>query len=104
MARFDVYENPDTATRGEVPYLVDLQAPMLNGLSTRIVAPLFTEKAFGTPSSRINPVFVIGRRRVVMSTAELAGIPASRLGPHAGSLAVHSAEILAALDLLFSGY
>ena len=44
MARFDVYENPDAATRGEMPYLVDLQAPLLAGLSTRVVAPLFTEK------------------------------------------------------------
>lgn len=104
MARFDVYENPDAATRGEIPYLVDLQAPLLAGLSTRAVAPLFTEKAFGIPISRINPLFAVGRRRVVMSTAELAGIPVSCLGPHAGSLAAHSTEILAALDLMFSGY
>jgi hypothetical protein len=38
-----------------------------------------------------------------MLTPQLAGIPARQLGPEVADLAGHRAEIIAALDLLFTG-
>ena len=40
MAQFDVYLNPNAATRKIIPYLLDVQADLLDTLSTRVVVPL----------------------------------------------------------------
>ena len=39
-----------------------------------------------------------------MSTPELAGVSVHHLGDRAGSLAPHREKIIAALDLLFTGF
>ena len=49
------------------------------------------------------PRFGIGAITVVMSTPELAGISQRQLGPRIGSLAADRVEIVAALELLFTG-
>lgn len=103
MARFDVRTNLNRETRARVPLLLELQADMLSGLATRVVAPLVPAAAFGPPAARLNPVFRIGSRNYVMDTALLAGVPANILGDRAASLADRSAEILGALDFLVSG-
>lgn len=103
MAQFDVYENPNPDTRESIPFLLDLQADLLSSLTTRVVAPLFREEDFGKPAAVLNPRFEIDGRRLLMSTSELAGIPARALGEKVGSLASQRGEIIAALDLLFTG-
>ena len=80
MARFDVYENPNPATRAEVPYLLDVQADLLDNLATRVVVPLIKAAAMGKAAKHLNPQFTINKEKLVMSTAELAGIPVSALG------------------------
>ncbi|MFZ5775345.1 MAG: CcdB family protein [Thermodesulfobacteriota bacterium] len=104
MARFDVYENTNPATRREIPFLLDVQADLLDGLASRVVAPLVRAEAMGKPAQRLNPTFRIDHIEVVMSTAELAGVPKMVLGNKVGSLARHQDEIVAALDFLFTGY
>ena len=68
MARFDVRANLNRSSRARVPYLVELQADLLAGISTRLVAPLVPAARFGPPASRLNPVFRIGGRNFVMDT------------------------------------
>jgi len=104
MAQFDVYENPNQTTREEIPYLLDLQAGLLDGLVTRVVAPLILASIIGKSARHLNPEFIVQDRDVVMSTAELAGIPVRLLGKKIGSLAENRGEIIAALDFLFTGY
>ena len=72
-------------------------------MTTRVVAPLLWAEAAGSPARTLMPCFEIDGRRVVMSTAELAGVSRSQLGPRVGSLADHRSEIIAALDMLFTG-
>ncbi len=103
MARFDVRANLHRPSRDRVPYLLELQADLLAGLGTRLVAPLVPAARFGPPASRLNPVLRIGARNFVMDTALIAGIPATQLGDRVASLQERSAELLGALDFLVSG-
>jgi toxin CcdB len=103
MARFDVCANLHRPSRERVPYLLELQADLLSGLGTRLVAPLVPVARFGPLASRLNPVVRIGSRNFVMDTALVAGIPATQLGERVASLQARSAELLGALDFLVSG-
>lgn len=103
MAQFDVYTNPNAATRKAIPYLLDVQADLLDTLATRVVVPLVLADEMGRPAQHLNPQFRIKGAAVVMSTAELAGIPTRSLGDKVASLKNKRNEIIAALDLLFTG-
>lgn len=104
MAQFDVYENPNESTKKSVPYLLDLQADLLNALATRVVAPLVSSSAMGKPIEHLNPAFKIKRKTVYLSAAELAGISVRALGGKVGSLKDQRHSIIAALDFLFTGF
>jgi toxin CcdB len=87
-----------------VPFLLDVQAPLLEPLATRIVVPLCKLDAVGgKPAERLNPLFEIEGRKLVMLTQELAGIPRKALGEHSGNLAAERDQIIAALDFAFTG-
>jgi len=103
MARFEVRANLNRATRGQVPYLLELQADMLSALDTRLVAPLVPATEFGPAATRLNPEFRIGSRNLVMDTALMAGVPKKLLGERVASLADRSVDILGAVDFLVSG-
>jgi len=101
MAQFDVYRN---VRAGAFPLLLDVQADLLSKLVTRVVVPMATVKAYGaTPIGRLNPVVTILGLRYVLVFQELAAIDSSELGDRVGNLAVHRAELVGALDLLFTG-
>ncbi|HUQ76100.1 MAG TPA: CcdB family protein [Burkholderiales bacterium] len=104
MAQFDVYRNPNPATRGRIPFLLDVQVQLLDSLATRIVVPLCKADAIGgKPAERLNPQFEIDGRKVLMLTQELAGIPRKALGELAGNLVHERTHIIAALDFAFTG-
>lgn len=104
MAQFDVYENANPDTRQSIPYLLDLQADLLDNLSTRVVVPLITVDAMGRAARHLNPQFKIEKSTVIMSTAELAGVNMRVLGDKVCSLKDHRVEIMAAVDFLFAGF
>jgi toxin CcdB len=99
MARFDLYEGP-----GGAGYLLDLQADLLSGLNTRIVAPLLPLAQAPKPARRLNPVFDIAGERVVMLTQFMAAVPVSELPRRFGSLAEQRDDIMNALDMIFIGF
>jgi len=104
MAQFDVYENKNAAAKQTIPYLLDVQTELLDNLATRVVVPLITAAAMGRAAKHLNPQFKIKRTAVVMSTAELAGVPVHILGNRICSLKEQRSEIIAALDFLFTGF
>ena len=104
MAQFDVYENPNEETNQTVPYLLDLQADLLDSLATRVVVPLVAATMIGRAVKHLNPRFKIKGEAVLMSTAELAGVPRSALGEKVVSLKEQRNEIIAALDFLITGF
>ena len=99
MAQFDVYRNTNPETNQTAPYLLDIQADLLNALSTRVVVPLIISSKMGK-ITHLNPQFTISNTPVLMSTAELAGISFRLLGEKMCSLKSHRTEIIAALDFL----
>ena len=104
MAQFDVYRNSNSATRARIPYLLDVQAQLLEALATRIVVPLAKPEILGgKPAERLNPQFEVEGRKVVMLTPELAGVSRKSLGEVVGDLAAERDKIIAALDLAFTG-
>lgn len=103
MAQFDVYLNPNPESSKSVPYLLDVQSDLLDVLATRVVIPLMLAEKMGVPARQLNPQFKIRNTTVIMSSAELAGIPARALGDKVVSLKAKRDEIIAALDLLFTG-
>jgi toxin CcdB len=104
MAQFDVYANPNPLTKSAIPYLLDVQADLLENLRTRVVIPLYSASATGKAVTHLNPRFSIKRTTVVLSTAELAGVTVNSLGDRVCSLKEHRNEIIAALDFLFTGF
>lgn len=104
MPQFDVYRNPNPATRTRIPYLLDVQADLLESLSTRIVVPLCKPEVLaGKPAERLNPQLDIEGHEVVMLTQELAGVPRKLLGKPILHLAAERGPIIAALDFAFTG-
>ncbi|WP_224961313.1 CcdB family protein [Geomonas subterranea] len=104
MAQFDVYENPDQDSKSSVPFLLDVQADLLNRLNTRVVVPLVPVSALAHPIPLFNPQFEVEGTSFVMCTAELAGIHIRLIGAKVGSLKDSRTEIIAALDFLFTGF
>ena len=101
MAQFDLHENPKG---GAYPLLLDVQSDMLAQLGTRVVVPLMTAKRYGArPITRLNPVVRVKGKEHVMLFQELASVPASMLGEPVASLVSRRADVIAALDLLFTG-
>lgn len=103
MAQFDVYRNPNPGTRKTIPFLLDVQADLLDDLVTRVVVPLVVASEPDRPAKHLNPKFKVEGKTVVMSTAELAGIPRKALGEKVASLRNKREEIIAALDFLITG-
>jgi toxin CcdB len=103
MSQFDVYENTNSETKKTIPYLLDIQADLLDNLATRVVVPLINASAMGKAAQHLNPQFKIKRTALIMSTAELAGVSVNILGVKVCSLKGQRVEIIAALDFLFTG-
>ena len=104
MAQFDVYVNPNPASKKYAPYLLDVQNDLFESLATRVVIPLLTEKGIRVPANRLNPEFNIEGKTVYMSTAEIAGIPQSAMGKYVCSLSFDRTQIINSLDFLVSGF
>lgn len=101
MAQFDIYENLNTRTNQEIPYLLDIQNNILKNLSTRVVVPLVLNMK---PAKILNPQFEIKSSLVTMSTAELAGISTDNLGSFVCSIEVKRDEIISAIDFMITGF
>ena len=104
MAQFDVYANQNAATCQAIPYLLDVQADLLDCLGTRVVVPLVMAAYFGKPATHLNPTCIVDNQPVVMSTAELAGVSVRLLGRPICSLKDQRDEIVSALDFLITGF
>jgi toxin CcdB len=101
MAQFDLYKNP---RGGSYPYLLDVQAGLLDRLGTRVVVPLMPLKKYGArPITRLDPVVKVKGTEHVLVFQELAAVPVTALGDVVSSLAARRAELVAAMDLLFTG-
>jgi toxin CcdB len=99
MARYDVYPSP-----GGAGFVVDVQTDLLDGLATRVVAPLLPVETAPKPAKLLNPVIDIGGEAHVLVTQFLAAVPTRSLGKPVGDVSARSDEINRALDMVFHGF
>ncbi|WP_429885845.1 CcdB family protein [Geoalkalibacter halelectricus] len=99
MAQFDIH-----AGKGEgVAYLLDLQDDLLGHLATRVVAPLVAPETLGPAMKTVNPRIAVNGVDHILLTHLLAAVPHAALGDPVGTAKMQRAEIVASLDLLFTG-
>ena len=103
MAQFDVRRNPNPKSRQVVPYVLEVQSDLLADITTRVVVPLVRATERSRPTEHLNPLFSVEGQDVVMLTEQIAGVPQKALGEIVQSLAERRDDILAALDLMFTG-
>jgi toxin CcdB len=102
MAQFDVYRNLDPANNAAFPYVLDIQSDLLSALATRVVAPL-EAVAHDPPMKRLNPIFSIEGRSMMMATADIASVHRDVLRERVASLADHRYDVINAIDVLLTG-
>lgn len=98
MARYDVY--PGAPGCG---LLLDCQADVLDHLASRIVVPLMPGASV-EPIPRLNPLFTINGQNLVMATHLIFAIPTERLQRPIANLEAEHYTIVAALDMLTTGF
>jgi len=104
MGQFDVVANPFPRSRDRQPFLVTLQSDLLaRTLDTVVVAPLEPADA-GTYADRLNPRLEIDGKAFVLIAQEIVTVRKSALGASRASVAAERDRIIAALDLLFTGF
>ena len=104
MKQFDVFANPFPRSRERQPFLVALQSDLLAGsLDTVVLAPLEASDT-GKYAERLNPRVQVDERAFTLIAQEIVTVRKNVLGPAHGTLAHERDAIIAALDLLFTGF
>ena len=98
MAQLDVY----LTQSGD--HLVDVQSDLLDHFGTRLVVPLLDPLLAPQPIARLNPNFIIDGQSLVLYPQLALAVPMSELTHRVTSLAEHHFTIIAAVDMLLSGY
>lgn len=105
MRQLTVCRNLSPRTRADVPFLLVVQSDLLEDLATRVVVPLYRKSAQSPPPiTRLMPELVVTGVAVIMQTPQLAGVAVRDLGEPVARLDEQREVILAALDLLFTGF
>lgn len=102
IRQFDVFHNPSPTGRSKAPFVVVLQDDLFNDGPVILVGPLFDTRLMKA-IARLNPVFEINGRMVILSSLEMAPIPRSGLRQAVTSLAAHRDAFIAAIDFVFTG-
>ena len=98
MAQFDVHRLRDSPQ-----LVVDCQSDLLDHIETRFVVPLIPPEEAPPPVRRLNPLFEVEGKELMLLTQSAGAILRDRLGPPVTSLAHRDREVMNALDLLISG-
>lgn len=106
MSQFDVYLNIGKGATA-APFLVDVQHDLFTGCNTRVVIPLLSAKIARERKmdfvEKANPVLMFGDTEVVLAAHLMTAVLAKEMNGKVGSIASMRPEILAAMDVIFSG-
>jgi toxin CcdB len=101
MAQFDCYQYKK---RGEPElFLIDIQTDLLETMATRVVIPLRLIDLSQKPIRILQPTVELDSGIFYLSTSEMAAISVGELEQKIGNLSKMRDEIIAAIDLLFTG-
>jgi toxin CcdB len=102
IQQFDVFKNPDIADAKYRPFLLVLQSDLVSGLKATVVAPMVGRTTL-IGAERLNPIMAIAGEEFWLATHELFALDRRKLQSRIGSLAVRRDDIIAAIDMLFTG-
>jgi toxin CcdB len=101
MAQFDVHRASRSAAP---PYFVILHSELLRLADTVVVAPLHAVGQRVFPRiPRLFPPVTFNDEKLVLVVPQIGAVRKTFLGPVIGSLADRRDDIIAALDMLFTG-
>jgi toxin CcdB len=103
IQQFDVFANPDADDAAYRPFLVILQSDLVSELRATIVAPLVKREDIAG-AQRLNPVVAVAGQEYWFATHELFALDRRTLRNKIASLADRRDHIIAALDMLFTGF
>lgn len=105
MSQFDVCRNPDPGSNARIPFVVVLQSDFLDAIENHVVAPLRLKSDNSiVPVIRLNPIVNIDGADYLVRVQDLATVPRRMLKTPITNLSAERDNILAALDLLFTGF
>ena len=99
MARYDVHRNP-----GGIGYVVNCQSDIFSDYKVRVVVPLLPPDSAPKVVSRLNPVFEIEGKPMVMMPHFIASLPTALLGPVIQNLDNEELAIQGSIDMLTGGF
>ncbi|HSX85015.1 MAG TPA: CcdB family protein [Cellvibrio sp.] len=104
MSQFHAFKNLNPANQ-HIPYLLDVQNDLLEGLDTRMVIPLIRESSFrGSGITTLTPKVNINGESLLLLTPQMAGVSRQLLTEEVSDLSDFRYEILAAINLLIEGF
>lgn len=105
MPQYDVHLNPGPM-RATVPMVVLVQSSLFDGYRRHVVVPLVLRTALPAGSkvvgTRLNPVFKIQGRSLVLHPLDMVSVAMDQLGPCVGNLTDHGQAVSDALDELLT--
>jgi len=105
VRQFDIVHNPNKQTRQTrqtFPYLVVLQHEIIDVSNTVVVAPLIPRTST-IPADRLHPKLTVDGDTFTLVTHDLGATKRSDLVDMVTNVADQRNEIIAALDLVFTG-
>jgi hypothetical protein len=103
MKQFDVFKSP-VSWRETRPYFVIIQHDLLLTLPQIAIIPLVKPEYCASRLKRLHPILSVQDENFVLSTQDLSNIAARDIrGRPFATLEHHRTDIIAALDMLFSG-
>lgn len=104
MAQFDFYINTNRKTKKYSPFLVDIQSSVLEDISTTIVVPLGKLPDLQSMSmSIVTPEIDINAEQYLFLFPQIASVPKSILKKQIGNISEYRGEMIAAMELSFTG-
>jgi len=102
MRQFDVFDNP-ARTQNNRPYLVVVQHRLILDMERIVVVPLAKISSAVSLATRLTPLVAVNAEQFYFMAFEITNAPSSILKHPRANLEPHSTDIIAALDMLFSG-
>ena len=103
IRQFDVVANPDLTDVADRPFVVVLQSDLISDLTSTVVAPL-VPRARMTGARRLNPVVNVEGQEYWLAMHELFAMDRRMLRRPVASIVEQRDAVIAALDLLFTGF
>jgi toxin CcdB len=104
MAQFDVYANTNKKSQDTFPFIVDVQNPLINGLTTRLVIPMTkTDNLRNLALGKLTPSIAYNKQNYLLLSPQLTSLPSELLKNPIGTIKEHRDAIVSAIDFAITG-